>query len=179
MSTKSLAVLIDETAALEHALVESQGEITPEIEAMLAVKDTHLPEKVDAYAMVIERMDTIFAFYRAKAELFNRMAKAAEAVSNRCEYNLKTAMETLHTDEIKGHDIKFKLLKSNPAVEIEDDSKLDPAYLITETVTKVDKKRIVEDLKLGVPVAGAKLRQSFALRKYVNTPTSTKKVSGK
>ena len=120
MSTalKSLAVIISETAALEQALVDSQGEITPEIEAMLVVKDTHLPEKVDNYSMVIDRMNTIHAFYRAKAEMFTRMAKAADTVATRCESNLKLAMETLHTDEIMGNDIKYKLVRSNPSVII-------------------------------------------------------------
>lgn len=166
----SLIQLIDTASALERALVQSGGEVTPDIEKMLEVTDVQLPEKVDSYALVIDRMDSIERFYKTKAEMYLSLAKSAANVSSRCEANLKTAMQALGTTEIEGFDIRYVLVNSNPACVIEDESLIDGAYKITETVTKVDKKRLAEDLKLGVPVPGAKLERGQSLRRYLNTP---------
>lgn len=171
MSNKSLIALVSESAGLESALIESGGEITPAIESLLEIKDLHLPEKVDNYGLVIDRMQVVSAFYKAKADEYLRLAKAASNVVGRCESNLKIAMEAMHTDEILGRDIRYRLVRSNPACIITDDSKIDGAYKITETITKVDKKRLAEDLKLGVPVEGAKLEAGYSLRRYLNSPT--------
>ena len=172
----SLVSLVDQASSLEKALIETGGEVTPEIEALLAVTDIQLPEKVDSYALVIDRMESISTFYKAKAEMFLRLAKSASNVSGRCEDNLKNAMLTLGTDEITGFDVKYKLVKGNPACIIDEEAKIDGGYKITETITKVDRKRITEDLKLGVPVDGARLEYNKSLRRYANSPTSKKKV---
>lgn len=171
-ASKSLMTLVAESSELENQLIQSGGEITPEIEALLEVKDLQLPDKVDNYGLVMDRMAMISEFYTQRAEMFLKMSKAADSVIDRCKSNLKLAMENLKTDEILGHDIKFKIVKSNPTVVIEDESKIDPAYTTTQTVVKIDKKRIGEDLKVGIEVAGAKLQQGSSLRQYANTPKS-------
>lgn len=168
--SKSLVNLVSHASELETALVESGGEITPEIESLLEIKDVHLPDKIDGYAMFLDRMELVEAFYKAKAEAYLRLAKAASNVIDRCESNLKFAMNATHQDELIGNDFRYKLVKSNPAVIVEEESKLDESYKITEVVTKIDKKKIAEDLKLGVPVEGARLEQSHSLRRYANAP---------
>lgn len=170
--------LVDQAAELEKQLLMSGGEITPEIEALLEAKEIHLPHKVDNYAGIMDRMDTVASFYKAKAEMYLRMAKAATNVSDRCSYNLKTAMQAIGSDEITGVDMRFKLVNSNPACVVEDEALIDASYKIIETITKLDKKRIVEDLKLGVPVAGAKLERGQSLRCYPVSPVKKKAVSG-
>lgn len=171
MVNKSLVTLVDETAKLESALIESNGEVTEEIEKMLEIKDIQLPEKVDNYALMIDRMDMLATFYKQKADVFIKLNKLANQVADRCHTNLKNAMLKMETTELNGFDIRYKLVNSNHACVIDDESKLDGAYKISEVVTKVDKKRLVEDLKLGVPVEGAHLEQGQSLRKYVNGPT--------
>ncbi len=177
MTNKSLISLVEEASQLERALIESNGEITPEIEALLQTTEIHLPEKVDNYAMLMDRMDTVAAFYKAKAEAYLRLAKSAGQVADRCSYNIKTAMQALNTQEILGVDVRFKLTNSNPACVIEDETLLDASYKILETVTKINKKQIAEDLKLGVPVPGARLEQGQSLRRYAVSPVKTKKVT--
>lgn len=171
MVNKSLVALVDETSALERALIESGGEITEEIAKLLEVRDLHLPTKVDNYALVIDRMESISTFYKMKADAYLLMAKAASGVIDRCQFNLKLAMQAMHTDELTGFDVRYRLTNSTPACIIEDETMLDAGYKITETITKIDKKRLVEDLKLGVPVDGARLEKTTALRRYMNSPS--------
>lgn len=163
---KSLRELVSISTSIETALIENGGELTPEIEAALAVKDMQLPEKVDGYSLVMDRMASVADFYAQKAELFLRLSKAAESVIEKCKDNLKFAMTELKVDELQGHDFKFKLQNSAPAVIIEDESKISESYKVIKTT--IDKKKIGEDLKLGVPVEGARLERGQYVRQYAN-----------
>ncbi len=168
--SKSLVTLAEESAKLEIALSESGGELTPEIEAMLAEIDVALPEKVENYSLLIDRMTTLSAFYKDRAKFIERMASAAEKVVERCEFNLKLAMEKTGQTEIRGIDVRYKLSPTAGKVVIENEELIDPAYTVIEQVRKIEKKRIGEDLKAGVPVKGARLEVGTSLRRYANTP---------
>lgn len=170
METKSLVSLAEESAKIEIALALSGGELTPEIEAMLADINVAVPAKVENYALLMERMDALAQHYASRAEMLVRMAKAAKNVIARCEDNLQLAMIRMDQSEISGIDIRFKLQNSPPKVVIDDESAIDPAYTVQEITTKIEKKRIGEDLKNGVPVRGARLEFNKHVRKYANTP---------
>ena len=86
--------------------------------------------------------------------------------------NIKEAMQTLETDELVGIDVRFKLSKSNPSCVIDDPEKIDAAYKTVVQEIKIDKKRITDDLKHGIPVEGAYLQESFSLRQYANSPAT-------
>ncbi len=167
---KSLVALAETSAQIERMLAEAGGELTPELETMLSMIDVKLPEKVENYSLLMERMDALAQFYDSRMELLSRMASAARKVVDRCEENLKVAMVKLETDEIQGIDIRFKLQNTAGKVVIPNEKELDPAYTTIESVTKIDKKRIGDDLKLGIPVRGARLEVGKSLRKYANTP---------
>lgn len=175
INKKHIFQLLAESNTLEQMLIESHGELTPEIEEMLTIKDVQLPEKIDGYAFVIDRMDSVSDFYKRKAEMFMRLSKSATSVSYKCKENLKSAMALMNVDELSGFDVRFKLVKSNPSCVIEDENKIDASYKVTETVISIDKKRIAQDLKLGVPVDGARLEQGTSLRTYANSPNAKKK----
>lgn len=166
--TKSLTSIVSEIATLENSLIESGGEITPEIENAIALRDSHLPAKIDSYAIVMERFGGVAEFYKAKADSYLKLARAANAIIDRCENNLREALRSLETKTLEGNDVVFRLSPSNPKVVFDNENLIDDAYKVTETVVKIDRKRIADDLKIGVPVPGAHLEESYSLRKSVN-----------
>lgn len=168
MIKKSLQAIISEVALIEHTLLETSGEITPEIEKLLEVKELQLPEKIDACANIVERFEMIEELYKKKAQDLLKIAKASAAISERIKENIKEGMKVLKTNHVYGIDYRYTLSPSKPSVVVEDESKIDGCYKVTEVITKIDKNKIVEDLKLGVPVLGAKLQENFSLRKYLN-----------
>lgn len=169
---RSLIALAHESANLEEMIIQSNGELTPEIEAALAITGELLPPKVDNYALMIERMGMLKDFYKAKADFYSKLAKSATGVADRLKANLRYAMDTLQTREIAGLDVKFKLVANNPSCIIYDEAKVPEAYKAYETIMTIDKKRIIEDLKLGVPVTGAHLEIGTSIRQYANSPGS-------
>jgi hypothetical protein len=156
---KSLRALVTETARIEELLTDSLGELTPEIEQAIAVVDFHLPQKVDNYKMTIDRFELITNYYKEKAESFLRIAKGADKIVSRCHENLKEAMTRLELNEINGNDFSFKLVNNPPSADIPDDNEVPDAYAIIKQVRTIDKKRVLDDLKLGVPIQGATLKR--------------------
>lgn len=179
MVNKSLMALVDEASKIEMALIQSGGEITPEVEKLIEIKDLQLPEKVDGYDLVMERMESISRFYEEKANMFLKMAESAGNVGKELKFRIKNAMALMATDEISGFDVRFKMMSANPTCIIDDETKIEGHYKITEIVTKIDKKKIAEDLKLGVPVVGAHLEHSQYVRRFVNKPTKKGKQDAK
>jgi len=167
-NNESLRALVVQSAKLEELMIDSGGLLTPEIEAALSVQDLKLPAKVDGYSLFLDRLAVISQDYAKKAELFSRLAGAADSAIKKLKENIEFAMVELKTEELLGNDFKFKLQNSAPSVFIEDEAKIEDAYKISKLVVSVDKKKIAEDLKVGIPVPGAILKQSQHIRKYAN-----------
>lgn len=56
------------------------------------------------------------------------------------------------------------LAKNPPKVVITDMLEIDGQYLETVEETKIDKAKILQDLKLGIPVAGCRMEQTESVR---------------
>lgn len=155
--TASLVAMAIAIAPLEQALIDSLGMVTPLIDEMIVVKDVQLPGKVDAYAAILRRGRTIHAEYLADLKLREAIANGLLKTLERLEENVCLAMEELMADELSGFDTTFKLQANPPSVFIESEEAVPAEYKSTVTTTKVDKRRLAEDMKIGVPVTGARL----------------------
>lgn len=163
---KSLAELVIAASIIERSLLENDGELTPVIEQMMSEIDVRLPEKVEGYAGIMARMSMIQDFYNQKAKFYMKLAQGADQVERRCKDNLKLAMETLGVKEIMGIDVKFRLMETQ-AVSIDDETMIPEAYKhLPIMVPVIEKKKIAEDLKLGVQVPGASLKTNAHVRAF-------------
>ena len=163
----SLVAIVREVATLETLLIESGGELTPEIEAMLTVKEVNLPEKVDGYEAIMDRLDSLEGMYKERAKMFSTAAKSLGMAQDALKERLKFAMKELGVTELMGNDIRFKLSASKPRLVIEDEKLVPKEYKQETVMIEVKKDLLTEDLKIG-SVPGARLEESVSLRKYVN-----------
>ncbi len=58
-------MIVNEAMQIEQMLMESGGEITPEIDQALAVNSNSLVEKVDSYHHIIERFEALEGHYKS------------------------------------------------------------------------------------------------------------------
>ena len=172
--SKSLQEIISITASIEEALVESSGEITPEISQMLDMKYTALPDKIDRYYGLMERMKSLSEYYEDRSEMFLKMSKSVLNIHKFCNHNIESAMRQLDTKELKGYDFKFKLQDGPPSLDIYDHTKIPEEYKKTTVTVEPDKTKIKEALKQGIEVNGAKLVTNQFVRKGLNTTCSKK-----
>ena len=167
MENKSLVTIVKEVAHLETMLIEAGGEMTPEIEAMLTVKEVNLPDKVDNYEAMLGRLELIEGLYKDRAKRFASAAKSLGNAQDVLKERLKAAMKELGVNELLGHDIRFKLSSSKPKLVILDEKLIPKEYKVQVIIDELQKDRLTEDLKIGT-VPGASLEETFSLRKYVN-----------
>lgn len=163
---QTLKQILDEEKQILDLVLASGGELGEEEEKALDQAMRSLCEKVDAYSAVMEGMEKRTEAFQKQAEIFLVAAKAVKNAHDRLKMHMKTLMEVTGKDQLEGDLVRFTLCSGKPTLIIEQD-KLDKSYLMAVTEMVPDKKRIEEDLKLGIPVKGAFLKQNKTLRKGV------------
>lgn len=146
-------------------LLESGGEITPDIESHLQITEQQLPQKVDSYSFVLDRLDADAAFFQMLAEEYKEKAKHLKDAHQRLKDRLKDLMLHHGVMELKGERHKFKLSPSRSAIEIENEALVPREFKIQVVTEKVNKEALREKLEKGESVPGVELRPTFSLRK--------------
>lgn len=166
MTGKTLRDLaMQQSAFIQEWLSIGDGEITAEQEQVL----NDLIRKVDDCDAFLRRLDLEAQYFEAQAKLF---AEQAKRVRNREDWFLsyiKTVMRATEQTELVGDRMKF-VLQNNPAKAVIDNEELIPKeYTVIETTTKLEKKRLLEDLKLGVEIPGCHMERD---QRVVSKPNS-------
>lgn len=176
MENKSLITLVQESNSLELMLIESDGQLTPEIEAALSVQNLSMEEKVDGYAFMLEKMKAMEEFYAARAEYMSKIAERCSAAQKRLKDNLKFAMDQLHTDTLQGSDVRFKLVPTSGKLVITDEEMIPVEYKKEVTTTEIDKKALKEAAK-NKKIPGAQYIPDFSIRTYSTLPNFKKGIA--
>lgn len=159
-----LTEYISRSAEIEQKLIESDGLITPEIENLLMVKDFKLPTEVDKGFNLVLKLEASADYYRKLADKFAKLYAGCNIAIDRIKTNVKTAMIENNINELSGEMAKFNLRPTNPSLKIDNKDVIPPEYRdIIPATEEINKKRILQDLKLGVPVEGCSLTENKAL----------------
>jgi hypothetical protein len=157
----SLYDLTSEYRLICEALEENGGEITPEIEAMLAINADNFVMKAENYCEIIAKYLQMAENAKQRVEVFQRIEKVAKNTAIRMKERLAQAMEEydLPKVEVGLHKLSFRTSK---AVEITDEAKLPNCYI--KVAISVDKTKLRADLMAGVVVEGAELKENKSLQ---------------
>lgn len=157
----SIYDLTSEHHLIMDAIEEAGGEITPEIEAMLAINEENFLTKAEGYAEIIAKYTILADNAKVRKAQCERVQKIAENAVKRMKERIAQAMEeyNLPKVEIGMHKLSFRTSK---AVEITDEAKIPNCYI--KVATSVDKKKLRDDLLAGVVVEGAELKENKSLQ---------------
>ena len=157
----SLYELTSEHRLIMDAIEEAGGEITPEIEAMLAINEENFVAKAEGYAEIISKYAILAENAKTRKAQCERVQKIAENAVKRMKERIAQAMEeyNLPKVEIGMHKLSFRTSK---AVEITDEAKIPNIYI--KVATSVDKTKLRADLMAGVVVEGAELKENKSLQ---------------
>lgn len=164
--SQSLYGLALEALRLSQAILESNGEITPEVDALLVVNAQDLAVKADAYDAVITRLQAEEELWRTRRNECEKMLRAHEELQDRLKDRLKEALKAMGKDEIRGDQIRFKLTRAKSKLVLGNDLPQDCYMPVTKL--EIDKERVRERLEAGEVIPGATLVESVALRRYLN-----------
>lgn len=164
----SLPELVSKAMELNLSLVETGGELTPELEAALAVSEQALAQKVDSYVVIQEQLKAQEAIWSDKAAHFQMIADGFRKAHARLNENIKVAMKSLNADEMPGEDYRYKLVRGRPSLIIENPEKIPASFKMIVTDTLIDKEEVRQALTKGEVVEGCRLEDSFSLRRFAN-----------
>lgn len=177
---KSLLTLTSEIAAIEQAILANDGELTPEIEKMLDLSTGDMKSKVDSYKHVMDAIDWRAAYFKSIKDQAAAAQKTFDGLKDRLKNNLKFCATKLKTDDLRGHDWRFKISTLKPKI-VFDGTPVPPEFC-KEVVTKTmapDRDAIEKALLLGEAVPGAAFEEVQSLRSYVNNePKQVKEAKG-
>lgn len=166
MSTLQELILL--SAEIESKLVANEGEVDEALSELL-VRAEELPSKIDSIAYVLESLENRETQLKAKEQAFKDAARRTRLASDRMKSYLKYVMAESGMTSILGNSVEFKLSKTTPRLVIEDEQLLltNDEYVITTIDKKLDNAKIKAELQNGKEIKGARLEDSYALRKGV------------
>lgn len=119
--------------------------------------------KADGYAKVLRNLQSDMEAYAAEEQRLHDRRKACERGVERCKAMLKTAMEITGKTKI-GTSIGTFTLQNNPAsVEVLSEKDVPEEYWVPQP-PRMDKRKILTDLKAGCIVDGVQLTQTTGVR---------------
>lgn len=125
--------------------------------------DALFEDKADGYAKIIRNFESDIEGIKAEEKRLADRRKALENSIGRLKGHLETSMIELDRRKFKTQLFSFAI-QANPAkVVVDDESALDPRFLIPQPA-KVDRKLISDVIKAGGEVAGAHLEKGESLR---------------
>ena len=176
MSSHITTALIESqklTEKIETLLFETGGELNEELEGLLQFsldQQEGVKAIVDQYALTLDRIDSLGSHYSKQAMAIARILEGLEAAKTRIELNVKSTMQTMGIDSLKGHELEFKIRNNPASVDILDESLIPPEFTDLVMTTKIKKNEIKDALKDGKEVPGARLIQRQSLKFQVARP---------
>lgn len=152
---------------LSELLVETEGEVTPEIEQMMEELSVELKGSTDVYRLVWKRLELESAHFRAESQDYTRKARRIEEALEKLKNRLKVSMAAMKLPKMEGYRYGFRLKKSRPKVVIDEaifPSVKDRPDLWKETVQfSIQKEAVYQSLVKGEVIGGARLEEVYAL----------------
>lgn len=163
--------LIREAIDLGTRIAEAGGELTPDLEKVFDELNVTMAWKIEGYIVVREQLKALEAYYRGRARENEKAAQGMKNAVARLEYRLKESARRLNAAEFLGTErrLAFRPLEDELVI---DSALLPPEWWVT-TIEQVEskapnEKEIIEALKMGEPVPGAKLVKRSQMNVYPN-----------
>lgn len=166
--SRDLATWIQSAYDLETRLADSGGELTPEIEQWMQAINLNLPAAVDNTKLLMDRLETLSAEYRARAQAVTKVARGLDKTHDRIKENIKALAAVCEQPEFLGDKYRLLVTASKSKLVIEDENLIPEEYKIPEVLLKPDLGTIRQALEAGQEIPGAKLVASSSLRSYMN-----------
>lgn len=162
--SNTLPEIFKKARAIEEFIIDLNGELPPIIESMRDEITNELATKGAGYGMVIDMLGNNAEFYKKKSDDYARIAKGIERTRDFLKESLLKTMVALGHDELSTPDMRVKLQKSPPRLEITDEA-LIPSNM-KKVVYSADRELIKQTIENGGEVPGAQVTRGVHLRFY-------------
>jgi len=165
------------SAKIEEMLIETGGEITPEIEQVLVLQEwseAQLQAETDLLAMSLERIGQLASYYKDQIEHLEKLIKGLERAEVRLTNEIQGTMAKLNLDAVEGQYKRLSLRRTAPKVEILDQQAVTDEFKEMKITETIKKRAIADALKAGQDLHWARLVSSKSLQIQTAKPTKLK-----
>lgn len=139
-------------------------DIEPEaIEEALRSVEGELSEKLQNITYIVKKEESDINLIDEEIKRLQARKKAISKNVDRLKQYMFEAMKFADVKKVNTSLNTWSIAKNPASVNILDESLIDSQYIVVETVTKVDKKKLLTDLKNGLEVTGAEIKQGERL----------------
>jgi len=153
----NLIEIASQSALLEQQIIESQGQISEAMELILGEVQTKLIEKVDAYEIMMQRLESRSEDYRAYAKQFTGVARSLDQAVGAMKARIRLAMNVMDTKEVSGNAFVFKLSAKTGSLNIHNEDLIPDRFKLIKTIIEIDKPKIKAAIEAGEIVTGAEI----------------------
>jgi len=146
-----------------NELIETGGEVTPEIENALLIKEGELTLKSQSYGYVIKSMEYDVNTIDAEIKRLGAIKKVRNNAIERLKNVLSETMLNFDVPEIETPTLKINFRKSQ-TVEILDEEQISKEFKTVKVTTSIDKMAIKRAIKAGEIVVGATVKENQKLQ---------------
>jgi len=151
----TLFELTAEFRAIEAALFENEGELTPELEEALTVNAQELEQKADNYGAFLQYLQSVSDACANEVKRVQKIKRTADNGAQRMKDNIKSCMECAGIPKIDGTTHKFSLRKST-AMDVDEEALIHPYAGEIEALSA----KLPEYLSIEVKVSKTALKEA-------------------
>jgi len=111
-NNKTLHDILRNYQEIEMQLVESQGEISEDLENLLSINESELSDKLDGYEKFSRYLKSQIEYLKDMEEHYYKRRKILENSIKRCKESMLAALTTTNQKKIKTKEFNFSLSKS-------------------------------------------------------------------
>jgi hypothetical protein len=146
-----------EIATLHDEIIDAEGELSPELEAKLDALQLAFNDKVSnigRWTINLIRKEDIL---KAEIERLEKRQKVFENLRSRLKNYLMLCMQSAEKTKVEFPQFTVSVQRNPPSAEVLDEAKVPGQYVKVIQITQLDKKKLLEDLKGGKEIPGARL----------------------
>jgi len=122
-----------------------------------------IEDETENYGKVIKSVEAGIDGLKAEEKRLAERRKFMENSVKRMKKNIEESMVQTGKTKIKGPLFTFSIQKNPPSVEVLDEGEIPEGFWIPQPAA-LDKKQLLEGLKLGHEIPGVQMKQSESLR---------------
>lgn len=159
----SIYKLVQLSNEIEELLIESKGEITPEVEARLFPLEGEKRERVDRAVFFLKRIPSLVDFYKSEKKNLDTIIDSLELSVDTLKERFKAFLRDSGERSMEGNTYQVKISPRPNKVVIENEGII-PVKYCKEVIKLVPDRELIKlALERGEEVPGCRLEEVTAL----------------
>jgi len=160
---QSIFQISTELNEIINQIIENGGEVTPEIEGALMIKEEELSTKSVKYGYVVKALEYDVNIIDDEIKRLSQIKKVRQNAIERLKNVLSITMQSFNIPEIDTPTMKINFRKSS-SLEITDEDLIPKKFITVKQSTTIRKADIKKAIKEGEQIEGARIVENQNLQ---------------